>query len=61
MNLLIYFHSIFQDKETLRREEEVEDEGWEDLEVAGWMESSDGGREDKGHEEGAGIDDEGVG
>jgi hypothetical protein len=44
----------------------VEDAGWEDLDVVGWMESSDGGwedseEEDKGHEEGAGLDDEGVG
>jgi hypothetical protein len=66
MNLLISFHSIFQDKETSRRGEEVEDAGWEDLDVVGWMESSDGGwedseEEDKGHEEGAGLDDEGVG
>jgi hypothetical protein len=75
MNLLISFHSIFQDEETSGWEEEVEDAGREeDLEVAGREESSDGGQEDskevdseeaeegeEGHEEGAGLDDEGVG
>jgi hypothetical protein len=44
----------------------VEDERQEeDLDVAGWEEGFDGGREDskeeEGHEEGAGLDDEGVG
>jgi hypothetical protein len=44
MNLLISFHSIFQDEETSGWEEEVEDAGREeDLEVAGREESSDGG------------------
>jgi hypothetical protein len=47
-------------------EEEVEDAGREeDLEVAEWEQSSDGGQEDskeeEEHEEGAGLDDEGVG
>jgi hypothetical protein len=51
-------------------EEEVEDAGREeDLEVAEWEQSSDGGQEDskeeeheeEQHEEGAGLDDEGVG
>jgi hypothetical protein len=37
MNLLISFHSIFQDEESLGREEEVEHVGQEeDLEVGGW-------------------------
>jgi hypothetical protein len=46
----------------------VEDERQEeDLDVAGWEEGFDGGQEDskeeeeEGHEEGAGLDDEGVG
>jgi hypothetical protein len=48
----------------------VEDEGREeDLEVEGWEESSDGGQEDleeedneeEGHEEGVGLDNEGIG
>jgi hypothetical protein len=42
MNLLISFHSIFQDEETSGREEEVEDAGWEeDLEVVGQEEDDD--------------------
>jgi hypothetical protein len=43
MNFLIPFHSIFQDEESLGREEEVEHVGWEDLEVAWLEETSDGG------------------
>jgi hypothetical protein len=68
MNLLISFHPIFQDEESLGREDEVEHAGWkEDLEVAGLEETSDGGHdseeedEEEGHEEGAGLDNEGVG
>jgi hypothetical protein len=57
MNLLISFHSIFQDEESLGREE--------DLELAGLEETSDGGQdseeEDEGHEESVGLDDEGWG
>jgi hypothetical protein len=54
----------------LEREEEVEHAGREeDLEVAGLEETFDGGHdsmeegdeEEEGHEEGAGLDDEGVG
>jgi hypothetical protein len=42
MNLLISFHSIFQDEESSRWEEEVGDaERVEDLEVVEWEESSD--------------------
>jgi hypothetical protein len=51
--------------EDVGREEVVEDAGQEDLEVAGWEESSYGGQEDDEEEgqekEGAGQDDEGVG
>jgi hypothetical protein len=70
MNFFLSFHSIFQNKEFSGREE-VEDAGWEeDLEVAGREESSGGEQEDskeeeddmeEGHEEDAGLDDEGVG
>jgi hypothetical protein len=69
MDLLISFHFIFQDEEISGREEKVEHAGWEDdLEVVGREESSDGGQEDseeedddeEGHEEGAGLDNEGV-
>jgi hypothetical protein len=35
MNLLISFHSILQNDESSRREEEVEDGREEDLEVVG--------------------------
>jgi hypothetical protein len=75
MNLLIAFHTILQDEETLGQEE-VEDAGREeDLQVAGQEESSNGGEEDSEEEddnkeveegqeedkkeEGAGQDDEG--
>jgi hypothetical protein len=64
MNLLISLHSIFQDKESLGREEEVEVAGLEDLEAVGLKETSNGGgrdSEEEGHEDGAGLDDEGVG
>jgi hypothetical protein len=65
MSLLISLHSIFQDKESLGREEEVEVVGLEDLEVVGLKETSNGGgrdsEEEEGHEDGAGLDDEGVG
>jgi hypothetical protein len=69
MNLLISLHSIFQDKESLGREEEVEVAGLEDLEAVGLKETSNGGgrdseeeeEEEEGHEDGAGLDDEGVG
>jgi hypothetical protein len=54
MNLLISLHAIFQDKESLGREEEVEAIGLED--------TSDGGGQDseEGHEEGAGQYEERV-
>jgi hypothetical protein len=57
----------------LGREEEVEHAGWEDLEVVGLEETSDGGQdsekeddeeeddEEEGHKEGARLDNEGVG
>jgi hypothetical protein len=66
MNLLISLHSIFQDKESLGREEEVEAVGLEDLEAVGLKETSNGGgrdseEEEEGHEDGVGLDDEGVG
>jgi hypothetical protein len=43
MNLLIGFCIILQNEQSLGWVEEVEDAGWEDLEVAGREESSDGG------------------
>jgi hypothetical protein len=57
MNLLISLHSIFQDEESLGREEEVEATGLqEDLDAAGLEDTSDGGgqdsEEEEGHEEG---------
>jgi hypothetical protein len=60
MNLLINFHIILQNEECSVREEEeeVEDAGREDFEVAEWEESSDGGYEDFEHEE---YNDEGAG
>jgi hypothetical protein len=70
MNLLIAFHTILQNEESLGRLEEVEDVGQEeDLEVERLEESLDGGQEhskeeeddeEEGHEEGEGLDDEGV-
>jgi hypothetical protein len=73
INLLISLQSIFQDEESLGREEEVEATGLEeDLDVAGLKYTSDGGWQDseeeeegheegeEGHEEGAGLYDEGV-
>jgi hypothetical protein len=70
MNLLISLHSIFQDEESLEREEEVEAVGLEeDLEPAGLEETSNGGGHDSEEEEEkeercedvAGLDNEGVG
>jgi hypothetical protein len=69
MNLLISLHSIFQDEESLRREEEVEVAGLEeDLDAVGLEDTSNGRGQDfeeedeeEGHEEGAGLYDEGVG
>jgi hypothetical protein len=66
MNLLISLYTIFQDKESLGREEEVEAVGLEEDLDAAWLEdTSDGGgqdsEEEEGHEEGAGLYDEGVG
>jgi hypothetical protein len=43
MNLLISLHSIFQDEESLGREEEVEATGLEDLDVVGLKDTSDSG------------------
>jgi hypothetical protein len=43
MNLLISLHSIFQDEESLGREEEVEATGLEDLDVVGLEDTSDSG------------------
>jgi hypothetical protein len=45
VNLLIAFHIILKNEESLGPEEEVEDVGREDFEVAGQKESSDGGQE----------------
>jgi hypothetical protein len=58
MNLLISLYSIFKDEESLWWEEKVE--------IVGLEETSDGGQDSKeeneeGHEEGVGLDDEGVG
>jgi hypothetical protein len=73
MNLLISLHSIFQDEESFGREEEVEAARLEEeVEVAGLEETFDRGHDTKeeeeghkegrgeGHEEAAGLDDEGV-
>jgi hypothetical protein len=61
MNLLISLNSIFYDKESLGREE-LEVAGLEeDLEAAGLKETPDKGqdsKEEEGHKEGAGLDDE---
>jgi NADH pyrophosphatase NudC (nudix superfamily) len=46
MNLLIAFNTILQNEESSRQEEEVQDAGWENLEVVGPEESSDEGHED---------------
>jgi hypothetical protein len=43
MNLLISLHSIFQDEESLGREEEVEATGLEDLDDVGLEDTSDSG------------------
>jgi hypothetical protein len=68
-----FFSFHFQDEESLGREEEVEHAGREeDVEVAGLEGTSNGGQdsvededernnEEEGHEEGVGLDDEGVG
>jgi hypothetical protein len=53
MNLLISLHSIFQDEESLGREEEVEASGIEeDLDAVGLKDTSDGGGQDTEEEEG---------
>jgi hypothetical protein len=66
MNLLISLHSIFQDEESLGREEEVEATGLqEDLDAVGLEDTSDGGgqdsEEEEGHEEGEEGHEEGAG
>jgi hypothetical protein len=66
MNLLISLDSIFQDEESLGREEEVEAMGREeDLDAARLEDTSDGGghdsKEEEGHEEGVRLYDEGWG
>jgi hypothetical protein len=57
MNLLISLHAIFQDKESLGREEEVEATGLEDTSDGGGQDSEEG---EEGHEEGAGQYEERV-
>jgi hypothetical protein len=75
MNLLTSLHSIFQNEESLRREEEVEATGLEeeveatrleeeDLDEDGGYDSEeeeDKDEEEEGQEDGAGLYDEGVG
>jgi hypothetical protein len=64
MNLSISSHSIFQDEESLGREEEVEAVVLDDLDAVGLEDTTDGGGQDskeEGHEEGAGLYDEEVG
>jgi hypothetical protein len=74
MNLLTSLHSIFQDGESWGGQEEVEATRLEaDLEVVKLEETSGGGgqyyeqeedekdHEEEGHEDGVGLDDEGVG
>jgi hypothetical protein len=60
MNLLISLHSIFQDEESLGREEEVEGARLEeDLDATGLEDTSNGGgqnsKEEERHEEGGGA------
>jgi hypothetical protein len=60
MNLLISLHSIFQDEESLGREEEVEGVRLEeDLDATGLEDTSNGGgqnsKEEERHEEGGGA------
>jgi hypothetical protein len=69
MNLLTSLHSIFQHEESLRQNEEVEATGLEEEVEATRLEEEDldedGGQdseeEEEGHEDGAGLYDEGVG
>jgi hypothetical protein len=73
MNLLTSLHYIFQDEESLGREEEVEAAGSEeDLDTPRLEDTSDSGGRDceeeegheegeEGHDDGAGLYDEGVG
>jgi hypothetical protein len=64
MNLLTYLHSIFQDEDSLGREEEVEVAGLEeDFDAARLEDTFNGGEQDskeqegeeEGHEEGVGV------
>jgi hypothetical protein len=69
MNLLTYLHSIFQDEDSLGREEEVEVSGLEeDFDAARLKDTFNGGEQDskeqedeeeeeghEGHEEGVGV------
>jgi hypothetical protein len=70
MNLLTSLHFIFQHDESLRQEEEVKATGLEEEVEATRLEEEedsdeDGGQdseeEEEGHEDGAGLYDEGVG
>jgi hypothetical protein len=71
MNLLISLHSIFQDEESLEREEEVEAAGLEeDIYAVGLEDTSDRrghdfeeeeDEEEEGHEEGEEEHEDGVG
>jgi hypothetical protein len=71
MNLLTSLHSIFQHDESLRQEEEVKATGLEEEVEATRLEEEedldeDGGQDseeekEEGHEDGAGLYDEGVG
>jgi hypothetical protein len=65
MRILTSLHSIFQHEESLRREEQVEATGLEDLDEDGgqYSEEDEEGHEEgeKGHEDDARLYDEGVG
>jgi hypothetical protein len=60
MNLLTSLHSIFQNEESLGREEEVQVAGLEeDLDVVGLEDTSDGIGKDSEEEEGHEVGEEG--
>jgi hypothetical protein len=58
MRILTSLHSIFQHEESLRREEQVEATGLEDLDEDGGQYSEE---DEEGHEDDARLYDEGVG
>jgi hypothetical protein len=59
MNLPTSLHSIFQDEDSLRREEEVEATGLEEELDEDRGHDSEEEEDEEGHEDGAGLYDEG--